>query len=121
MATPDDGYAAEVIRTVSELTRKLEQYQHAADDAHGKLVEAWRTHREVINRAVNQLNHEVIEFSSRLDKDDKAREKRQGEIDLTLQRIEDGQSGIRKWQWIRLGVELIVIVAVAAYLIGVAR
>jgi hypothetical protein len=117
----DDGYAAEVIRTVSELTRRVEGYQKSADDAQTSLVEAWRIHREVINRAIGYLNKEVIEFRERLDQDDKARIKRQEQIDVALQNIQDGQAGIRKWQWIRLGAELAVILIVAAYLVGMSR
>ena len=86
-----------------------------------KLTEAWRTYREVINRAVNLLNHEVMEFKDRLDQDDAAREKRQGQIDAKLESIHAAQRQIKNWQAVRLGVELLAIIAVAAYLYGASR
>lgn len=72
-----------------------------------KLVEAWQRHREVINRAVNQLNHEVMAFSDRLDKDDKARVIRQTEIDGILKRIH-----------VVVVMELLAVIIAVAYLIG---
>lgn len=86
-----------------------------------KLVEAWRIHREVINRAVSLLNQEVIGFTQRLDKDDQARADRQSQIDTVLKQITDNQTQQRRWQWVRLGVELLTIAVVAAYLIGASR
>lgn len=86
-----------------------------------KLVDAWRVHRESINRAVNQLNHEVIGFTQRLDKDDADRGKRQVRLDAMLKTITDSQVQIRRWQWIRMGVEVVTIIVVAAYLFGLSR
>jgi hypothetical protein len=83
-----------------------------------KLTDAWRLYREVINRAVNQLNHEVIEFRDRLDKDDAARAKRQAELDQKLETITTGQDAIRKWQVLRLAIEIGAILTVLAYVIG---
>lgn len=87
----------------------------------GKLAEAWRIHREVVNRAIGYLNQEVIGFRDRLDKDDVARTQRQSEVDAALQRIDQGQARIQRWQLIRLIVEVVAIIAVAAYLYGVSR
>jgi len=95
-------------------------YQAVLDEL-SKLAEAWRIHREVINRAIGYLNKEVIEFRERIDQDDKARVDRQAQIDAKLQSIEDGQAGIRKWQAVRLAVEVALIVAVGAYLFGMSR
>lgn len=86
-----------------------------------KLAEAWRIHREVVNRAINLLNHEVLAVVARFDTDDKARRERQAQIDTTLKVITDGQDQIRRWQWLRLAIELVAIAVVAAYLIGVSR
>lgn len=83
-----------------------------------KLADAWRTYREVINRAVNQLNHEVIEFKDRLDKDDEAREKRQALLDKKLEQIQTGQDSIKRWQLIRIGLEVVAIGIVIAFIIG---
>jgi hypothetical protein len=87
----------------------------------GKLAEAWRIHREVVNRAINLLNHEVLAVVARFDKDDKARVDRQAQIDAKLEAISAGQEQIKRWQWVRIGVELLAIALVAAYLIGVSR
>lgn len=83
-----------------------------------KLSEAWRIYREVINRAVSMLNHEVIGFKDRLDNDDKAREKRQAILDEKLAQIQAGQDSIKRWQWIRLGLELLAIAIAIAFFTG---
>lgn len=83
-----------------------------------KLVDAWRVHREVINRAVNQLNHEVVGLIDRLDKNDADRGARQTQVDAALQSIQHGQDAIRRWQWMRVAVELLAIAVVAAFVIG---
>ena len=95
----DDAYQA----VLAELTR---------------MVDAWRIHRDVINRAVSQLNHEVIGFTNRLDKNDLDRGARQAQLDETLKTITDGQEQIRRWQWLRLAIEVAAIIIIAAYLIG---
>lgn len=84
----------------------------------GKLHDAWRIYRDVVNRAINLLNHEVISFQDRLDKDDKARMSRQTEIDQKLDAITRGQARLQKWQWVRIGVELFVLVVILALFIG---
>ena len=86
-----------------------------------RLAEAWRIHREVVNRAISYLNQEVVSFTQRLDKDDQARAERQAQVDAVLKQIADSQSQQRRWQLIRLGVELLAIVIVGAYLYGVSR
>lgn len=83
-----------------------------------KLVEAWRIHREVINRAVSLLNEEVWGFRKRLDKDDEAREVRQGQIDAALKVLIDGQAQIKRRQNIRIGIELLIVLAGIAFFIG---
>lgn len=100
----------------------------SSDDAYdavlaelSKLHEAWRIHREVINRAISLLNHEVVAFKDRLDRDDGQRGARQAQLDGILKTITDGQEQIRRWQWIRIGVEVAAIVIVAAYLYGLSR
>lgn len=82
------------------------------------LVDAWRIHREVINRAISLLNQEVIGFQKRLDSDDKDRAIRQEHVDAQLQRIQDGQANIRRWQIIRIVIEVVAIVIVVAFIIG---
>lgn len=84
----------------------------------GKLHEAWRIYREVVNRAIGLLNHEVVSFQDRLNKDDTAREKRQMEVDAKLDAITRGQARIYHWQWIRVGVEVAAILIVLALLVG---
>lgn len=78
------------------------------------MADAWRAHRESINRAVGMLSEEVFRFDKRMRDDMQVRLDRQQEVDTKLHNIQ-------RWQWIRLSVELIVIIAVAAYLIGVAH
>ena len=86
-----------------------------------KLGDAWRAHRETINRAVGMLADEVFGFEKRLDRDDQDRRERQKELDAKLQSIFDGQAQIQRWQRLRVTVEIIAIVVVVAYLIGVSR
>lgn len=86
-----------------------------------KLAEAWRIHREVVNRAIGYLNEEVVGFRTRLDKDDEAREKRQEQIDTALKTITDSQTKILRRQLVRFGVELAIGLAIVAYLYGMSR
>jgi len=83
-----------------------------------KLVEAWRIHREVINRAVSLLNREVLDFTNRLDQNDADRGARQAQLDAVLKSITDGQEQIRRWQRARLAVELLAVLVVIAYVLG---
>jgi hypothetical protein len=93
----DDAYRA-VLKTLSELH------------------DAWRVHRETVNRAIGLLADEVFRFEKRLDIDDKARIDRQAQIDAKLQKIDDGQAAIQRWQYIRVVIEIVaVIVIVAAF------
>ncbi len=87
----------------------------------GKLHEAWRFHRESINRAVALLADEVFRFEKRLDTDDAARVTRQAEIDSKLDSIAHGLASIRQWRWIRIGIEVAVILIVVAFVIGASR
>jgi hypothetical protein len=83
-----------------------------------KLGDAWRIHREVINRAIGLLNNEVLAFRDRLDKDDVDRIARQAQLDVTLKSIEDGQRLIRRWQWIRIGFEAITLAIILGIVFG---
>lgn len=84
----------------------------------GELHDAWRIHRESVNRAIGMLADEVFQFEKRLDKDDQARAERQAQIDAKLQKIDDGQDQIQRWQRRRVALEIIAIAVVVAYLIG---
>lgn len=83
-----------------------------------ELTDAWRIHREVVNRAISYLNEEVVTFQARLDADDKARVSRQTEIDAKLDAITQGQASIRRWQFVRIGVEIAAVLVVIAFLWG---
>lgn len=83
-----------------------------------KLADAWRIHREVVNRAISLLNKEVIEFQRRLDDDDKLRVERQSQVDDQFNLVVKDLKLIKRWQWIRLAIEVLAIVIVAAYLVG---
>lgn len=83
-----------------------------------RLTEAWHIHRDVVNRAISLLNHEVIGFKDRLDNDDKARETRQTQVDAALESIKKGQDRIRRWQYIRIAVEAAAILVVIAFWLG---
>lgn len=82
------------------------------------LEQAVKTHRDIVFRAISQLNHEVIAFRDELDKDKAERAARQAQVDAKMQSIEDGQRHIRQWQWIRLGVEVGLILIALAYYFG---
>ena len=98
----DEAYAA-VLKALSEM------------------ADTWRVYRDTINRAINLLNHEVLMLTSRFDKDDQARAIRQQQIDAKMETIIVGQEQIKRWQAIRLGIELAAILIVVAFLIGVSR
>ena len=81
----------------------------------------WIVYRDTINRAINLLNHEVLALSSRFDVDDQARAKRQQQIDAKMEAIIVGQEQIKRWQAIRLGIELAAFLIIVAFLFGVSR
>ena len=87
----------------------------------GEIAEQWRIHRDVINRAVNLLNHEVLDLARRYDTDDQARKNRQQQVDAKMESIIVGQEQIKRWQAIRLGIELAAILIVVAFVIGMSR
>ncbi len=97
-----------------------EAYQ-AVLKALSEMADTWRVYRDTINRAINLLNHEVLLLTSRFDKDDQARAIRQQQIDAKMETIIVGQEQIKRWQAIRLGIELAAILIVVAFLIGVSR
>jgi hypothetical protein len=82
------------------------------------MAQEWRIYRDTINRAINLLNHEVLDLSRRFDKDDAARLTRQQQIDAKMESIIVGQEQIKRWQAIRLGIELAAILIIAAFLYG---
>lgn len=86
-----------------------------------EVVDALRLHKDVVNRAIGYLNQEVVGFTQRLNQDDAAREKRQAQVDAKLELITHGQNQIKRWQWIRLAIEIAAILIVAAYMYGVSR
>ncbi len=97
-------------------------------DAYDRVVRAlsdiadqWRIYRDTVNRAINLLNHEVLSLAQRFDTDDAARKQRQEQIDVKMENIIVGQEQIKRWQAIRLGIELAAILIVAAFLYGVSR
>ena len=77
--------------------------------------------RDTINRAINLLNHEVLLLTSRFDKDDQARAIRQQQIDAKMETIIVGQEQIKRWQAVRLGIEIAAILIVVAFLYGASR
>ncbi len=94
---------------------------HAVLKALSEMAEAWRIYRDTINRAINLLNHEVLDLARRFDTDDQSRVKRQQQIDAKMETIIAGQEQIKRWQAIRLGIELAAILIVVAFAIGVSR
>ncbi len=98
----DDAYTA-VLKALSEMS------------------EAWRMHRDTVNRAINLLNHEVLDLAKRFDIDDQARAKRQRQIDAKMEAIIIGQEQIKRWQAVRLGIEIAAILIVIAFFYGVYR
>lgn len=97
-----------------------EAYQ-AVLKALSELGDQWRIYRDTVNRAINLLNHEVLSLAARFDTDDAARRQRQEQIDMKMEAIIVGQEQIKRWQAIRLGIELAAILIVLAFVIGVSR
>ena len=111
---PDDEAYDAVLRELSKLVDALREQRN-------DLTESLRQHRDVVFRSINLLNHEVLILAKRFDIDDEARIKRQQLIDATMQAIIAGQDQIRRWQWIRIGVELAALLIVIAFVIGANR
>lgn len=86
-----------------------------------EMAEQWRMYRDTVNRAINLLNHEVLSLAQRFDTDDTARKKRQEQIDQKMESIIVGQEQIKRWQAVRLGIEIAAILIVVAFLFGVSR
>ena len=61
----------------------------------GKLSDEWRIYRDTINRAINLLNHEVLEVVDQLDKNDADRSTRQTQLDTTLHTIQKQQQQLQ--------------------------
>ena len=97
-----------------------ESYQ-AVLKALSEMAEQWRIYRDTVNRAINLLNHEVLSLAQRFDTDDTARKKRQEQIDQKMESIIVGQEQIKRWQAIRLGIEIAAVLIVIAFAYGVTR
>lgn len=87
------------------------------DEAYNAVLKAlsdmsdeWRIYRDTINRAINLLNHEVLEVADH-----------QQRIATKIESIVTGQEQIRRWQAIRLGVEIASVLFIAAFALGVSR
>lgn len=90
-----------------------------------RLSEAWRHHREVINRSVGMLANEVFSYDKRLKDDDADRKKRQDEVDAKFAQLatQIGQLAaqlgrLRTWQYVRIGVEVASVLIVLAFVMG---
>ena len=68
-----------------------------------KLAGEWRIYRDTINRAINLLNGEVVGFG-----------KQQRSIDRKL-------DAIRRLQWTRVMIEIVLLLMAIAYIYGVSR
>ena len=97
-----------------------ETYQ-AVLGALSDLSTQWRAYRDTVNRAINLLNHEVIDLAKRFDTDDQSRVKRQQLIDAKMEAIIIGQEQIKRWQAVRLGIEIAALLIIAAFVIGLNR
>lgn len=97
-----------------------ESYQ-AVLKALSEMADQWRIYRDTVNRAINLLNHEVLSLAQRFDTDDTARKKRQEQIDQKMESIIVGQEQIKRWQAIRLGIEIAAVLIVIAFAYGVTR
>lgn len=89
-----------------------DDHYHSLLSHFGDLVREWQLHRETINRAINILSTEFIELRNRLDKDDQKRIERQNVLDQRLQ-------SLKHWQWGRVIVEIVVLLVIVAFVIGV--
>ena len=103
MPTDDDDAYQAVLKALSEMS------------------EQWRTYRDVVNRAINLLNHEVLALANRFDTDDATRKVRQQQIDEKMEKIIIGQEQIKRLWYIRVTIEISAILIVVAFLFGVSR
>ncbi len=97
-----------------------EAYQ-AVLKALGDMATEWRIYRDTVNRAISLLNHEVIALTLRFDIDDGNRTLRQSLIDAKIETIVAGQEQIRRWQWIRISLEVSAMLVIAAFVLGLSR
>ena len=93
-----------------------------------EMSEQWRIYRDTVNRAINLLNHEVLSLAKRFDEDDATRKVRQQKVDEKMDKVDEKmerivivQEQIKRWQAIRLGIEIAAILIVVAFLFGVSR
>lgn len=112
--TQVDRIAKQSAYTVSSEDR----IKGAVTDELSKISETWRIYRDTINRAINYLNHEVVNLIDRADRDDKVRLDRQAKLDGTLESLQKEMRLIRRTQWLRIGIEIALVLIGIAYLIG---
>ncbi len=108
----EESYQA-VLKALSDLAAQIRTI--------GDISDQWRIYRDTINRAINLLNHEVLALAQRFDTDDTARKTRQQQIDEKMETIITGQEQIKRWQAIRLGIEIAAVLIVIAFFYGVTR
>ena len=135
----DRSLFSEMLRTVEGLNASFREVRDAVDAQ----ADALRLHRDVVFRSVNLLNHESVDHSKRIDtliartdQDERKRVERQAQqdaeakerkeeserraiaVDAKFATVINDQQIIKRWQWIRIGVEIGAILIVIAVVIA---
>jgi hypothetical protein len=84
----------------------------------GDLTIAWQQHRDTVNRAVGILSHEILQIRDWMARDETQRTQRQEQLDTVLSRLEASDRAIRRWQWARVIIEVIIGLIFVAFLVG---
>jgi hypothetical protein len=117
MAGGDDSIYLDVLQVLRGLSDEVRALQQAFSD-HRAGVDATNAalrndmHKANISLQLDVAQHKdehIVERQERL-VDQEQRGRRQADVDGQLQRIQDGQTAIRKWQWVRLLAEMIFVV-----------
>jgi len=104
----DDSYARAQLEAIRGLAEKLGRVvEEVREDTTKQLAR----YREDIHRAILGVQRRLVELEERMEGDAKARGARQQILDKAL-------AGLRTHQYVRLVVEIVIVVAIIAYLAG---
>lgn len=84
----------------------------------GDLTIAWQQHRETVTRAIGVLSSEILQIRDWMARDEAHRTARQQQLDAVLGRLEQSDRAIRRWQWVRVLIEIIGVALIVAFVIG---
>lgn len=99
-----------------------EQYHNvlnAFKQIRDEMLEAFRVHKEIVNRALVIVHNEVVDLGDLLDKYN-------AKLDTLIDQLTKADARTKRWEWIRLGIQVgaflvIIIMLVVAVLLIIQR